>query len=200
MQHDRVAALDIFFQRALPVQAVDHNAKVAVIKRGLAAHQRQVAVRNAGLHAVTLDHEVKIVLRVLDAGIFFAVVLLKGERAVTGADRADDGDQVFAKAGKSVAADRAGDGIFAQAQQGVRRGIQDLGQLGHGLRVRRGAAGLPLANGLLGDAEAVGQLGLAVFLGPAGFFQAFCKHRACSLPWAGQAPRHVSLAPLYNQW
>lgn len=46
-----------------------------------------------GLHAVALYNQVEVVLGIFNAGILFAVVLLKGKGAVTGAHRAHNGDK-----------------------------------------------------------------------------------------------------------
>ena len=203
MQDDRVAALDVLFQRALAVRAVDQHAKVAIFQRILAVDQGQVTVRNARLHAVAFDNQIKIVLRVLDTGIFFTVVLFKGKGTVTGAHRAHNGDKALGIAAESVAAHSRGRGrCLLQAQQGVSSCIQDLGQAGHRLRVRGRAAGLPLANSLLGNAKHTRNFSLAVSFSFSGFSQAVCKHNVLLWPggissilWSG----HFYLSLLYNR-
>ena len=178
MQDDRVAALDVLFQRALAVCPVDQNAEIAVVQRVLAVYKRQVTVRDARFHAVALDDEEEVVFRVLDAGILLAVVLLKREGPVSGAHRAHDGDLGLRIAAEGVAAHSGRRArLLAQPQQNVGGGIQYLRQTCHGLRIRGGTPGLPLANSLLRYPQHPGHLGLAVSFGLAGLFQALCKHR-----------------------
>ena len=143
----------------------------------------QVAVRDARLHAVALYNQVEIVLGIFNAGILFAVVLLKGKGAVTGAHRAHNGDKALRIAAEGVAAHSWGSrGGLLQAQQGIGRCIQNFSQAGHGLWVRGGTTGLPLANSLLGNAKHTRNLGLAVPFSFSGISQAVCKHNVLLLP------------------
>ena len=178
LQHNRVAALDILFQRSLAVCAIDQHAQVAVVQRVLTVNEGQVAVGNARLHAVALDYEEKVTFRILDAGILLAVVLLKGEGPIPGADGAHHRDLGFGIATEGVAAHGGGNArLLAQAQQHIGGGIQNFCQTRDGLRIRGGTPGLPLADSLLRHTQHFGNLGLAVPFGLAGLFQALCKHR-----------------------
>ena len=162
LQHHAVAALDVTLQGAFALVAVDQHAQVTVLQRVLLVHQRQVAVLDAGFHAVAAHHEVEVVGRVLHAGVLLAVVFLKGQRAVARLHRADDRDQAL-----RVAAEKAllrGGNVAhraVQAQQIVCRGVQQLCDAGHRAGVGRGFAAFPFADSLLGHTQFGSQLSLA---------------------------------------
>ena len=122
----------------------------------------EVAVLDAGLHAVAAHDEVEVVGGVLDAGILLPIILLKGQCAVPGLHGADDRDEALgvvaekALLGGRNVADRA-----VQPQQIVRRGVQQFRNAGHGGGIGGGLAAFPLADGLLGHAELCGEFCLA---------------------------------------
>ena len=86
MQHNSVAALDVFFQGTVAI-TIHHNAKVTVIQRILAVNKGQIAIRNARFHTVAFNHKIEIILRVLYAGVFCAVIFLKSKGIVPCAHR-----------------------------------------------------------------------------------------------------------------
>ena len=140
--------------------------------------KRKIAIGNARLHAVALDNQKEIVLRVLDAGVFLTVVLLKGQRTVPGAHRAHNRDLRLGITAERIAAHSGGCvRLLAQPQQDIGRGVEDLCQACHGLRIRGGTPRLPLTDSLLRHSQHSGDLRLAVSFGLAGLFQALCKHR-----------------------
>ena len=108
---------------------------------------------DAGLHAVAAHHEVKVVGRILDAGILPAVILFKGQCAVASLHRADDGNQAVHIAAEEALFGLALVGRVEQAQQIICSGVKDLGQLRHCGGVRRAFSALPLAHCLLGNAQ-----------------------------------------------
>ena len=125
-------------------------------------HQRQVAVLDAGLHAVTADHEIEIVGGVFHPGILLPVILLKGQGTVPGLDGPDDRDQALGIVAKEPLLRRVAAGDRAvQPQQEIRRGAQDLRNAGDRCGIRGGLAAFPLADGLLGDPQLGRQFRLA---------------------------------------
>ena len=133
-------------------------------------HQGQVAVRDARFHAVPLDHKVEVVVRVLYAGIFGAVILLKGKGAVPGPHGAHHGDGALVVWG--ALAHRRGKIRLLKPQQDVGGSIQQFRQAGHRNRVRRGTPGLPFSDRLLGHPKLARKLCLAELFALAGLFQA----------------------------
>ena len=162
LQHHAVAPLEVTLQGALALVAVDQHAQVAIFQRVLLVHQRQVAVLDAGLHAVTADHEIEIVGGVFHPGILLPVILLKGQGTVPGLDGPDDRDQALGIVAKEPLFRRVAAGDRAvQPQQKIRRGAQDLRNAGDRCGVRGGLAAFPLADGLLGAPQLGRQFRLA---------------------------------------
>src|SRR5699024_10621682 len=88
LQDHAVPPLDIPLEGAFALVAVDDDPQVPAFQSVLAVDQGQVAVLDAGLHAVPADHQIKVVGRVFDAGVLLAVIFLKGEGAIPRLDGA----------------------------------------------------------------------------------------------------------------
>ena len=135
-----------------PVRDFYLTVQISVFQRGLTVHQRQVAVADAGLHAVAFDHQIKVAGRVFHTGIFHAVVFFKCQRAEPGPHGAHHRDRAFfITAEKALGGGRRLDS--GKTQQIVAGGAQQRRKAAQGFGVRRGTPGLPFANRLLAHSQ-----------------------------------------------
>ena len=121
----------------------------------------EVAVLDAGLHAVAAHDEIEVVGGVLDAGILLPIILLKGQCAVPSLHGADDRDETLGVVAEETLLGGGHVGHrTVEPQQEIGCGAQNLSDAGHRGGVGRGFAAFPLADGLLGHPQFGCQLSL----------------------------------------